>query len=176
MLINNSQAQYLMGLKKKILIKENAVETVTIQQSFPVNFRYEIVAVDDDEFTFLWEVKQSDKNSLRISLHCQEDDSKIGLFRVDYNSGHKNPESATSVVPKIFKPYIGKWFDDSESHVHYHVEGYRSLAWAVPIGVTDIAVKDLAETEFYRNLSAAIISFAKIANIETKIIINEIAL
>ena len=41
-----------------------------------MNLRYDLVSDDDDEFSFLWEISQSPKNNLRISLHFQEDESK----------------------------------------------------------------------------------------------------
>ena len=93
MKITNEQADYLLKLPKKIVDKEDKLlDTITINQTFPFNLRYELVSEKDDEFTFLLEIQQSKKNNIRISFHHQEDDSKTGLLRVDYNSGHKNPE------------------------------------------------------------------------------------
>ena len=172
MAISNEQADLLIHLKKKILLNDAVQDRITIQQTYPMNLRYELVSDDDDEFSFLWEISQSSKNALRISLHFQEDDSKIGLFRVDYNSGHHNPEVAKEDLPDFFKPYVGKWFSNEESHVHYHVDGYRSLAWAVPIGVTNVQTKAITANDINSNFVNAIIGFAKMINIETIIMVN----
>lgn len=172
MIISNEQATTLIHLKKKILLNDEVQDRVTIQQTSPMNLRYELVSDDDDEFSFLWEISQSSKNALRISLHFQEDDSKIGLFRVDYNSGHHNPEVAKDDLPELFKPYIGKWFTNDESHVHYHVDGYRSLAWAVPIEITDVQIKEINTSDLNSAFVNAILGFAQMINVETVIMIN----
>lgn len=172
MIISNEQADILIHLKKKIFLNDAVQDRITIQQSYPMNLRYELVSDDDDEFSFLWEISQSSKNALRISLHFQEDDSKIGLFRVDYNSGHHNPEVAKDDLPELFKPFIGKWFSNDESHVHYYVDGYRSLAWAVPIEITDVQTKVISAGEINSNFVDAIIGFAQMINIETVIMVN----
>jgi len=172
MIISNEQAAALLQLKKKIILNDEVKDRISIQQTFPMNLRYDLVSDDDDEFSFLWEISQSSKNKLRISLHFQEDDSKIGLLRVDYNSGHHNPEVARDDLPELFKPYIGKWFSNEESHVHYHVDGYKSLAWAVPIEVTNVQTKEIKDDEINTNFVNAIMEFAKMVNIETVIMIN----
>lgn len=116
------------------------------------------------------------KNAIRISLHFQEDESKIGLFRVDYNSGHRNPETASDKLPQRFLPFVGKWFSNEESHVHYHVEGYKPLAWAVPIEDSEMTTKEIADTNTNEKLSSAIQEFAKIINLETVLTINTLLL
>lgn len=174
-IISNEQAQYLMSLKKKILVDGIPANNLVIDQRFPVNIRYEIISEADLDFVFLWEIKQSSKNSFQLSLHYQENDSKIGLIRVDYNKGHKNPDTDNGQLPSMFVPYIGKWFDNTESHVHYHVDGYKTLAWAVPIAVADIVVKELGEVgDLNLNIKAAIENFAQIINLETIVSVNAI--
>jgi hypothetical protein len=64
-------------------------------------------------------------------LHFQEDEASIGLLRVDFNGRHRNPETITDKLPEVFKPYAGQWIE--ESHIHYFVEGYKPLAWALPL-------------------------------------------
>lgn len=176
MIISNEQAEYLIHLKKKILQNDNVVDILNIDQAFPMNFRYELVSEDDDEFSFLWEVTQSSKNTLKISLHFQEDESKIGLLRVDYYGTHQNPFSAKEDLPEKFKPYVGKFFTYEECHVHYHVEGYKPLAWAVPIADSEIDTKEISEGNINQQMISAILDFAKIINVETKITINSLLL
>ena len=74
-------------------------------------------------------------------MHHQDDETKMGLFRVDYNSGHNNPSELTDKVPQKFHPFVGKHFSINEHHVHYHVEGYKSLAWALPIAEDSFPAK-----------------------------------
>jgi len=176
MIISNVQADYLMQLKKKVLQNDTALDQLTINQEFPLHLRFELVSAEDDDFSFLWEITQSAKNSIRISLHFQEDESKIGLFRVDYNSGHRNPETANGTLPQKFIPYVGKWFSNEENHVHYHVEGYKSLAWAIPIEDSEIPTKEITDNDTNVQLVSAIQEFAKIINLETVITINTLLL
>ena len=176
MIISNEQAVALLQLKKKIILNDEVKDRITIQQACPMNLRYDLVSNDDDEFSFLWEISQSSKNNLRISLHFLEDESKIGLLRVDYNSGHHNPEVARDDLPEPFKPYIGKWFSNEESHVHYHVEGYKSLAWAIPIGISEMPTKEINGNDTNAQLISAIQEFARLINLETVITINPLLL
>ena len=176
MIISNEQSEYLIRLKKKVFQNGGTLEQLTINQEFPMNLRFELISEEDDDFSFLWEITQSAKNDIRISLHFQEDESKIGLFRVDYNSGHRNPETASDKLPQRFLPFVGKWFSNEESHVHYHVEGYKPLAWAVPIEDSEMTTKEIADTNTNEKLSSAIQEFAKIINLETVLTINTLLL
>ena len=172
--MTTTQADYLIGLKKKISVDDKVANTIDINYTLPLDLRFELVSPDDDEFTFLWEITQSAKDELRVSLHCQEDGSKIGLFRVDYNGGHRNPNVANEHLPEKFYPYIGKVFSNSESHVHYFVEGYKQLAWALPISDTVLKDTNFGHDNYsYHKVSNCIVEFAKVLNIETCININQ---
>jgi len=176
-ILTNEQADYLLNLPKKIVENNILLDVITINQQFPFNRRFELVAESDDEFTFLWEIQQSKKNTIRINLHYQENDSKTGLLRIDYNSGHTNPETVTEFVPSQFHPYAGKVFSNSEHHIHYHVQGYKSLAWAIPLVDNEFEVKELSEgADFNNTLAKAIRLFAQTINIETTITINTLLL
>lgn len=133
--------------------------------------RIELVAEDDEDIAFMWQISQSPKNLIRLSLHCQDGDN-TGLIRVDYNSGHNNPEIAIDTLPEIFRPYIGKHFDDKEHHVHLFVEGYRQLEWALPLSDFDIEVKNVSEDSILGDMADAIVSFSKLINVKTNLMIN----
>lgn len=177
MKITNEQAEYLLKLPKKVVQNDMLLDKLTIDQKFPFDVRYELVSEKDDEFTFLWDIHQSKKNSIRISFHHQENDSKTGLLRVDYNSGHINPEVVTENVPEKFHPFVGKSFSINEHHIHYHVQGYKSLAWAVPLSIDEFEIKELNDdTDFNVTFANIIKLFAKTVNIETDIKINTLLL
>lgn len=177
MKISNEQAEYLLKLPKKIVDKDTLLDALTINQEFPFDQRYELVSEKDDEFTFLLEIQQSKKSSIRISFHHQENDSKTGLLRVDYNSGHKNPEEINEFLPQKFHTYAGKYFTNNEHHIHYHTQGYKSLAWAIPLTDDEFDIKEITDDGNFNNTFAdAIKLFAKTINIETNIQVNTLLL
>ncbi|NLX65402.1 MAG: hypothetical protein GXZ19_01270 [Bacteroidales bacterium] len=177
MRITNEQAEYLLKLPKKVVKNDTLLEKLSIDQHFPFSMRLELVSESDDEFTFLWEIQQSKKKSIRVSFHCQENDSKTGLLRIDYNSGHKNPEVISEFLPEKFHPFAGKCFSNDEHHIHYHVQGYKSLAWAIPLANDEFEIKDLDDgAEFNTTFARIIKSFAKIVNVETEITVNTLLL
>ncbi|MBP6355693.1 hypothetical protein [Bacteroides sp.] len=174
MKISNEQAEYLLKLPKKIVKNSQILEKLTISQKFPLNEKFELLSDKDDDFTFLFEISQSKKHSIRLNFHCQENESKIGLLRVDYNSGHKNPESISPFLPEKFHAFAGKEFTNKEHHVHYHIDGYKPLAWAIPIINDDFKIKEISEDDDFNGTFAEIIlQFAKTINIETAITINK---
>jgi len=166
--ITNEQADYLLRLPKKITGKKgDLLPQITISPKFPFSERFELLSEKDDEFSFLWQIKQSSKNTLQISLHFQEDDSKIGLMRIDYSGGHTNPQTITENVPERFHPYVGKQL--MQSHIHYYVQGFPMLAWAIPLSDDEFEIKEICENDFYATLVDVIKTFAKTINIETEI-------
>lgn len=175
MKITNEQAEYLLTIPKKILEDEVLLEKKTIDQQFPFSARFELLSETDVEFCFLWVINQSTKNRFHISLHYQENDSKIGLLRIDFNHGHENPKSISEHVPEKFRPYVGKIFNYDEHHIHYHVQGYRSLVWAIPLTIDKFEIKELDNGADLNATFANIIKlFAKTVNIKTEIFVNEL--
>ncbi|MBI5747739.1 MAG: hypothetical protein HZA00_01350 [Nitrospinae bacterium] len=88
---------------------------------------------------------------MKMTLHFQEEDASIGLLRVDFNGRHPNPEIANDKVPDIFKSFAGQWLE--ESHIHYFVEGYKPLAWAIPLKADNtFSVKDFSNTSEFGNI------------------------
>jgi hypothetical protein len=168
--ITNEQADYLLKLPKKIVEDNELLSQITINQKFPFNERFELLSESDGEISFLWEITQSAKNTLRISLHFQEDDSNIGLLRIDYNGGHTNPQTINGNVPEKFHPYIGMQL--TESHIHYYIQGFPFLSWAIPLIDDDFEIKTIDENNFNETFANIIKLFAKTINIETIININ----
>ena len=168
-MITNQQANLLLKLPKYIV--ENATKLNIKQFDQPAiwDIRFMLFGENNgDTFEFLWEIWQSPKNKIKMSLHHQEEETKTGLFRVDFNSGHNNPVELTANVPVKFHPFVGKHFSIKEHHVHYHVEGYKSLAWALPIVNDDFPYKNMTE----QNIVEIVEEFARTINLKTQLLIN----
>ncbi len=169
-MFTNEEANHLLQLPKKILLNDQLTDTVTIRQQFPFNLRYLLGSEADNEFLFMVEVKQSSKFSLKFDLHNQEDQTKIGLIRINYFGKHKNPEIANDKVPAVLHKYAGKWFDYDEHHIHIYVEGYRLLDWAMPLIDDPFPIKEIKNNS---NIVDAFIHFCKRINLITKINLEE---
>lgn len=173
--ITNEQAEKLLSVRKKIVLKDNSCPaSFSIDAACPMNVRIHLVS-EDGENTFIWDIFQSRKGYIKVSLHIQDEDSSIGLFRVDYNGNHTNPESANENLPERYRPFLGRRYLN-ESHVHYYVEGYRSLAWALPIEDTNVRIKQVKVEDVNDKLSDIIHDIATIINVDTEIQILAMAL
>ena len=168
-MITNQQAVFLLSIPKFIIEKEIHLKEKEIEQPtfWDKTFILEGL-INGDSYEFLWKIWQSDKNLLKMSLHHQEEVTKTGLFRVDYNSGHNNPDTITELVPDKFHLFAGKHFSINEHHIHYHVEGYKTLAWALPIENDPFPHKDFSD----QNIVDIIESFSKKINLQTNLVIN----
>ena len=169
-MFTNQEADYLLNLPKKIIKDDILQDSFTIQQKFPFTERLILGSEKDEEYIFLMEVQQSSKFSLKFDLHHQEDQTKIGLIRINYFGKHKNPENITDKVPVNFHQYAGKWFDYNEHHIHYYVEGYKLLAWAIPLTNDQFPIKNISNNPDIVN---AFLHFCSKINLVTKIQFEE---
>ena len=168
-MITNQEAEFLLLLPKYIVETDRKLETKQFDQPAIWDMRFILIGENNgDAFEFLWEIWQSPKNTIKMSLHHQDEETKTGLFRVDYNSGHINPAELTVNVPPKFHPFVGKHFSIEEHHVHYHVEGYKSLAWALPIDNDDFPHKNMNN----QNMVEIVEEFASTINLQTNLLIN----
>jgi len=173
--MTTEQSELLLKLPKKILNNKNKepLLEIIINQQYPFRERFELLS-NDEEFYFLWEIRQSSKKKLKINLHIQENGTKIGLMRLDYYGNvHTNPINTNNFLPVKFHKYAGKTFNIDEHHIHYYVQGYKPLAWAIPLIDDDFEIKTIENSA---GINDIIISFSKLINIETKIQINAILL
>ena len=168
-MITTEQAIEFIQTPKTIIDKGMPVEVFHIVQKFPLLAQIDLAVKDKgDEWMFTWQIDQGKKDSLRMSLHCQQYESNIGLIRVDYNRGHRNPAVAPDDLPEFFLPYVGKYFEVRESHVHIHVSSdTRQMEWAMPIEASDIETKSFDASS--ESIEKAIQAFAKAIHITTKI-------
>lgn len=168
--MNLELAEYLIGLDKYVVQNGEVVNTFLLDIQFPMSFRLTLSAPEDLDQNLLVDIKESEKKSLKISLHHQDNSTQNGLLRVDYNGRHLNPVDIIQTVPEIFRPFAGKWLDDYAGHIHYVVDGYKPLAWAIPLELDEFPVKELNGREDYtRTLNAF---FQKI-NLKTAITFNQ---
>lgn len=168
-MITTQQAKEFVDADKVIVVDGERVESFTIVQTFPLRMNINLaVKGKGDEWLFTWQIDQGAKDSLRMSLHCQQYESNIGLIRVDYNRGHHNPEVAPDDLPDFFLPYVGKLFGPRESHVHIHVSSdILQMQWAMPIEASNIESKTFDASS--DSIEMAIQSFAKAIHITTTI-------
>lgn len=139
-MFSNELANKLINLPKNI---EGGTMTINLLDE---KTRLILNNVDEPEYNFLFEVTSHRKITFKISLHNQEDNTKEGLMRVDYKGGHKNPEVINAFVPEIVKPYVGYFFQN-EPHIHVYVEGFKDLAWAVPLSAYNFPILDINNTD-----------------------------
>lgn len=154
-MFSNNLALKLISLPK--IIEGN---TIVVNLSDDKS-RFTLISPEEPDYKFLFEISSNRKISFKITFHNQENNTKEGLIRVDYKGGHKNPESITEFVPDFVIPYLGYFFLN-EAHIHIYVEGFKDLAWAVPLSVYNFPVLDINNTE---DFSDAINAFAREINI-----------
>lgn len=159
-------ATYLIGLDKYVVQNGELENSFLINIEYPMSFRLTLSAPDDLDQNLLVDIKESEKKSLKVSFHHQDNSTQNGLLRVDFNSRHLNPVDIIPTVPDMFKPFAGKWLDEFAGHIHYVVDGYKPLAWAIPLDYDDFPVKKLNSTEDY--IQTLIAFFQKI-NLKTVI-------
>lgn len=167
-MITKVQADYLLGLPKHIIEQTSrGVHTFLDQKTYiptlPINDRIYLASKADDEFTFFMEIDQSPKNQLKITLHLQEEDTSIGLLRIDYNGRHRNPVIAIDTIPDLFKQLAGTLIE--ESHIHYFFDGYKPLSWAIPLRIdSSFPAKDFTDTS---QIGTIIHAFSNKINLST---------
>jgi len=132
-------------------------------------YRVDIASFPDAEFIFFLEIYRSDKNRLRVSLHFQEKNGVLPLLRIDYGSSHRNPETANEHVPSKLRRFCGSTFEINTPHIHYYVQGYKNLSWALPLKEDDFSVKTINCDSDVQN---AIIEIATMINLETDLDIS----
>jgi hypothetical protein len=154
---SNELANKMIKLPKTILGGETSIDLSREKT------RLRLVNAEEPDYEFLCEITSHRKIMFKISLHHQEDKTKEGLLRIDFKGGHKNPETLTEFVPENVRPYLGYYFEN-EAHVHIYVEGYKDLAWAVPIADYNFPVKTINNTD---DFIKAIQAFSQELNIVT---------
>jgi hypothetical protein len=166
------QINHLIALPKRVECNGILEESITMDQKVPFQERYTLKSPVDDSYTFLYNVDQSSKNHLKLTLHFMDNDKKIGLLRIDFSGQHQNPEEINDGLPNDLRPFAGKFFTYNEPHVHRYVEGYKPLVWAKPLA-TEYPVQSISSPS---DIVAAFLAFNALITLETRFTINPILL
>ncbi|WP_035670022.1 hypothetical protein [Flavobacterium sp. 83] len=157
-MFTNQEAEYLLNLEKVLV---NPYQTIDLKNK---KNRIELISNQDSDYAFWIEITTNQKIILKTSIHHLESNSHIGLLRIDFKGGHHNPENINDTLPEFLKPYADKWFLPSEPHMHIYVEGYKPLAWAIPLTEIDFPIKEINQSS---DLSDLIFNFARRINLKS---------
>ncbi len=155
-MFSNELAEKLIKLPKTIV--GGGITNINLSEE---KSRFKLINLEEPEYEFLFEITSNRKITFKITFHNQENNTKEGLIRIDYKGGHKNPESLNDYVPEFVKPFVGHYFQN-ESHVHIYVEGFKDLAWAVPLSSYHFPILNIENME---DFGEALKAFAKEINI-----------
>lgn len=173
-MFTTEQSQYLLRLPKKVELKGMVQDEITFNQPLPFQEKFTLISSGDEAFVFLYEIYQSKKNHFKLSLYLLDGDTRIGLLRVDFNGQHENPQTLTDKVPISLHPFVGKYFNYSDHHMHYYVEGYKTtLDWALPLTAVDFAIKQINGNH---DVLQAFFNFNQLIHLQTKFKINSLLL
>src|SRR5690625_6089323 len=81
-------AEYLLGLDKYVVQNSDTVENYFLDIHYPMSFRLILSAPDDLDQNLLVDIKESEKKSLKISLHHQDNSTQKDRKSTRLNSSH----------------------------------------------------------------------------------------
>ncbi len=163
-MITNEEAEYLLNLDKALSDPNQIIDLRNKKN------RLDLFSHEDSEYNFWVEITSNQKIILKTSIHHLESNSFIGLLRIDFKGGHHNPAVIKNTLPEYLKSYADRWFEPTEPHMHVFVEGYKPLAWAIPLADTDFPIKEINDTS---DLNYLITNFAKKINLNSQINIQQ---
>ena len=175
-MLTNEKAEMLLKMPKWVVGKENgrdaallshcAVSLAPGQPSGPLNDLP--LASKDGGQGFRLVVDR--KRELKLTLHHLTSPGD-GLLRVDYGGGgHKNPPHIPpenlGKVPKRLRAHIGRRISHGVAHIHYYVEGFPNLDWALPLSEDDFPVKVISGEDSV--ILGAVRAFGRLIALETQ--------
>ena len=78
-MIDFEKAQEMIACEKFVVIDGETRNTISLDQAYPMHCRLELTTNGDD-FSFIWDIKQSSKNTIRLSLHLFQQKYMIRLL------------------------------------------------------------------------------------------------
>lgn len=169
-MFTQDEANNLIALPKLVYLDEAGQHAFLFSDKVPLQMKLDLIS-EDTEYQFQLDINQSKKYSVKLSVHNQESVSNIGLVRLDFFGTHTNPVEITDKVPSIFHEYAGKYFAINEHHIHYYVEGYRELKWAIPLTADGFEIQNIKNQS---DVNSAIVEFSKKINILTDLKFQEV--
>jgi len=125
-----------------------------------------LTAKQESKLKFRLHINTSKK--IRFKLHCHHDHDTIGLLRIDFFGGHRNPAEITDDVPKEIRKYVGMRFSRNDHHVHVYVEN-QDLKWAIPIDDSFLKTTDIKSSS---DVISVVREVASYINLETNIMFS----
>lgn len=165
----NIDYDYLIQMDKYIKEKEKLIKS-----KYPLNLNNDKIRLNligvcpetNKEESFLLQITRSNKCRIKITLHHQECNSHMGLIRIDYNGApHENPKTVLPNVPTHIAKFVGARIEDN--HIHYHINGYKNCAWAIPLTADSFNIKNIEKDSFNVTFANIIKEFTNLINMIT---------
>lgn len=168
------EVQDLLAKPKKLVTEEGyLLDMYCLDQKQPMAIELKLTDVETKKFLFRLSIKQSSKIGYKITFHLMNSNGNIPLSRLDINGSHFNPREITAKVPDFLKVHVGERI--LSSHLHYAVEGYDNLAWALSLkDVNDSRLKDVESSSktITTDIAKALTGYFTYLNVLTKLEIN----
>ena len=168
--LTHEQAALLLRTPKWVVSARGRDGVRREQEEIPAQDKFAkrefLLASEDGLHEFRMNAWCSEKRALKLSIHHQADPTHTGLLRVDYNGWHTNPPDILGHLPERFAPYARVHFTPEHPHIHYHVHGYKPMAWAVPLSDDDFPVKSV---EGEGKIPEAIAAFGAFISLKTEL-------
>jgi len=168
-MISQEIAAKMLQIPKKVYEKDTHLDSYDVKYGNVMRFRIPMASLPNFEYKFFLEVKQSERNRLKITLHFQDHKASPNLLRIDYGGIHVNPEIANEYVTEQFLKYKAKEFSKNEPHIHYYIQGH-DLDWALPLLDDDFPIKTITCEE---DKIAAVMAMCKKVNLQTMLEFQE---
>lgn len=172
--LRQEDAEKALLIPKLVTERGKAKTIVKLDLMQSNDFRFNLCPSDsiDKHPEYLLRIRISNKMRTKVTLHTQEGSFSCCLFRVDFNGpAHTNPAEVNEYVPEFMKPFAGMMIGGN--HVHYHVQGFPSAVWAIPVEYDPFPVKDLDLSDYYTRLKEVVAAVSDFIHLETKILIIE---
>lgn len=172
------EVQDLIAKPKKLVAEDgHLIDSYYLDQKVPLCLTLDLTDTETQKIKFCLAVKQSSKIGYKINFHLMDSNGYIALSRLDINGRHGNPKEVTDKVPDFLVPHASEQI--LTSHLHYYVEGYSPLAWALPLAdVNDENLKDVSasSSNVYVDIINALLGYLAFLNVRTKFTVNSMML
>lgn len=172
MLPTIDEVRAILAQDKYIIVDGARQSQYVINQVQGLSLRINIIT-EDGQSRMTWHIRQSAKNTLKMSLHVMGSGVALGLLRIDYHGAHQNPQTAPEDLPEEIRPYVAQYFPADQSHYHcYYPDEHGTLKWAIPLSVSTCSAKEI--TDNTNGIADAILSFASHIHLKTTLKFNRL--